>query len=86
MNPAIATLSRLFTPRRREEPGPDPADMGTCFGMEMSLQRDPPPLESEQVRAASSAADPPAPPGATTARRGWRPWAARTGGKDPIVA
>lgn len=86
MNTAMSTLSRLLSPRRREVAGPDPADMGTCFGMEMTLQPDPQPLESEQRRARAAAADAPAAGGAATARRGWRPFSARAARKDPLAA
>lgn len=86
MNTAMSTLSRLLSPRRREAVAPDPADMGTCFGMEMTLQRDAQPLESEQVKAAEAGAADPAATGATTGKRGWRPWGARTTRKAPLAA
>lgn len=96
MNTAMSTLSRLFSPRRRVTVVPvvpDPADMGTCFGLEMTLQRAPEPLESERAarraaeaarsdEAAKAAAD--APP--TAERRRWRPWASRPARKSPLVA
>lgn len=86
MNTAISTLSRLLSSRRRQAADPDPADMGTCFGMEMTLQRDPPPLESEQVAAAAAARDASAAAGTATEKRGWRPWAARSTRKAPLAA
>lgn len=42
MSTALSTVFRLFSSRRAPLHDPDPADMGTCFGMEMTLQ---PPLE-----------------------------------------
>lgn len=86
MNTAISTLSRLFSPRRRDDVDPDPADMGTCFGMEMTLQRDPPPLESEQKQAASTPEARPDAPASVSEKRGWRPWAPRSTAKAPITA
>ena len=42
MNLAYSTLRLFFGERRRRVVEEDPADMGTCFGMEMSLEPDPP--------------------------------------------
>jgi hypothetical protein len=93
MNTAMSTLSRLFSPRRRAPVVPDPADMGTCFGMEMTLQREPEPLESERIArqavasaeaagtTKAAATDPP-----PAEKRRWRPWAARPARKSPLVA
>jgi hypothetical protein len=89
MNTAMSTLSRLFSPRRRAPVTPDPADMGTCFGMEMTLQRASEPLESERAaaRQASAAAEAAAAgPPPMAERRRWRLWAARPARKSPLVA
>ena len=56
MNTANATLRFLgFGRGQRAVPDDDPADMGTCFGLDLSLD-DAPPLGSGQAEAPMSAA------------------------------
>lgn len=79
MSTALSSLAKLFSHRRERAELPDAADMGTCFGMEMSLQPAAErPLESEQRRAAAQAAEP-----AAAGSRRWRPWATRAAPKPP---
>ena len=76
MSTALSSLAKLFSHRREHAALPDAADMGTCFGMEMTLQPSAErPLESEQRAVAATAA--------SEAGRRWRPWPTRSSPKPP---
>lgn len=76
MSTALSSLAKLFSHRREHAVLPDAADMGTCFGMEMTLQPSAErPLESEQRAVAATATN--------EAGRRWRPWATRASPKPP---
>lgn len=79
MSTALSSLAKLFSHRRERAEIGDAADMGTCFGMEMSLQPDSErPLESEHRRA-----DLRPRAAAEAGRRRWLHWPSRAAPKSP---